>query len=341
LQTILEEMRSFLTALLMGGVCAACGAGPPRPPTAGTGVDAAAAPAAPPPAAAADGEPRRAPAVDLPAGRFVATPPALPARREGLLITRPSRWGRLFELGSPAGSPGGHGTYWFVADGSAWAVYFASKGEGVNFLHDWQVAVPGGVERFDAAMYRPATADPWGLDDEAHLVAVEVNGGRGAPSWPHFVITGLQPLDGTVDASDALDDARARWQRHLADSTAALAAELQRAARQPVGPPLPGAESERIDEAFFPAWDAQARVLRVLHVRRVVRTTLRVDPAPPCQRMSKRPCRGPIEIRHGYGVEIGLEVGYGAGGALVTQTAFGPTAMDEKTLRAGGYVTGP
>jgi hypothetical protein len=108
-----------------------------------------------------------------------------------------------------------------------------------------------------------------------------------------------------------------------------------------VGPPLPGGESERVDEGYFPAWDAKARVLRVLHVRRIVRTTMRVEPAPPCQRGSKRPCRGDREIRHGHGVELGLESSYGIGGVLVEQTAYGPTPMGEPTLRAAGYVNGP
>jgi hypothetical protein len=69
---------------------------------------------------------------------------------------------------------------------------------------------------------------------------------------------------------------------------------------------------------------------------------MRTDPAPPCNRgNSKKACRDAIEIRHGYGIELGLELTYGAAGAAPVVTQYGPTAMDELTLRAGGYITGP
>jgi len=73
-------------------------------------------------------------------------------------------------------------------------VYFPSDGRGFNFMKDWQVPSTKNY-RLDVAQYSPTTPNPWGLVSDAHLVSVEVNGGRGAWADIHFVPSTTSILD--------------------------------------------------------------------------------------------------------------------------------------------------
>ncbi|MCB9566651.1 MAG: hypothetical protein H6710_05460 [Myxococcales bacterium] len=83
---------------------------------------------------------------------------------------------------------------------SHYALYFPSDGRGFNYLTGWSVELPlsagGGRFHGDAAMFRADTPNPWGLGACAHLVEVEVNGGRGGQSI-HFIATALRQVEGT------------------------------------------------------------------------------------------------------------------------------------------------
>lgn len=263
--------------------------------------------------------------------------PTLDGRAEGLLITAISPWGTA--IGWSKFLPGRHDRssyvpYWFFGDGtSAQAVYFASTGQGHNFLRRWSVPTPGGDVRFDAAMFDPATSDPWGLDGAAHLVEVEVNRGAGAVPNLHFVITKARVLDGKDGypvAADLLSTARATWDRWLASTEPRAAAELEAAARAAPGTPY-GPETEEVTEGFLPGWSPSERRMRVTFVRRVARTSTRVErqviahecpPGAPCM----PPHEEDVTLHRTYGVEMALEVVVAADGRVVDAIAYGPAA---------------
>ena len=270
--------------------------------------------------------------------------PELGPRAEGLLIAHDTSWGPVFGWGRFAGvrNPAeGDPSYWFFAAGrySAQAVYFASRGEGYNFLPRWSVPVPGGgTAIFDAAMFAPSTPDRWGLDREAHLVEVDVNRGAGAPAGLHFVITGARVLDGQPGypvATTALAQARAAWDRWWGEHEAAAAAVLVEQGRVTPGQPF-GPEGETTALGLFPSWLPRERVLRVTFVRRTERSSSRTETrvvAPSCP--PGAPCMPPhpteITESRSYGVESGLVVDVGASG-VVAATGYGPAPTPTQPL---------
>ncbi|MBK9034053.1 MAG: hypothetical protein IPL61_22755 [Myxococcales bacterium] len=289
------------------------------------------------------------------AASFLATVPfqkwpVLGPRTEGLLITyRTSAGPTIGWSGGPvalATTSARALTYWFVAPGrwSAQAVYFASRGEGENFLAAWGVPLPDGkTATFDAAMFTPTTPNPWGLSAEAHLVDVDVNAGAGAAAGVHFVITGARVLDGQPGypvAATALAQGQAAWTQWQDEQRTAIAALLDEQRRTAPGQAF-GPETEAIDGGMFPEWVADRRVLRLGFYQRIARTSSKVEtrmvahscpPGAPCL----PPQQQQVTFARRYGVELALVVEIDARG-LVAMSRLKPNAIapsyDDPTLQ--------
>lgn len=146
-----------------------------------------------------------------------------------------------------------------------YALYFQSRGEGFNFLRDWQVPLPdGGVARYDAAMLGPRSGAGLCLRACAHLVTLAVNGGRGGGGI-HFVATAVKVIDGEVPLAipDVLEDLRVRFSDARRDEERELR-RLYGEARRGL-PPAVGL-GERVDGPIHvePTWLVAASALEVL-----------------------------------------------------------------------------
>lgn len=248
---------------------------------------------------------------------------------EGLLVATRTSAGPVIDwLAAPIELPESAdrqpSTYLFVeGKASPWAVYFASKGEGYNFLSDWQVPTSNGVKLFDAAAFEPTTPNPWGLTLEAHLVKVQVNGGDGsAGQGPHFVITDAQVLDGSAQTpivpSRSLAQGLALWKRWLSTRKASISTALNRANKQTPGIAY-GPETTVSRLGISPTWDAATQEL---HVRFYERRERRSTQSPACVPSPRVRCARPA-IRS-YGVEMALELRFDRKGNLVRRTNTGP-----------------
>jgi hypothetical protein len=276
--------------------------------------------------------------------------PVLPGKQVGLLVASVSPlgasagWMRALTPVKPTPT---RAAYHFFTDGqSPWAVYFKSEaGRGENFLKGWGVPLPGGKQAlFDAAMFLPSTKNAWGLHADAHLVEVTVNGGKGAASGLHFVATKVRVLDGTKGypvAAQMLADARARFDAHIAAQEVPLKQQMALAARKS-GTPL-GPETEQVLESFFPTWLNAERQLHVLHVRRVVRSSSKVERVRVVHRCPPgAPCMPPHEqeqrVVRGYGVDVGMELVYDAGGQLLKVQPYTPWILDRASAVEQGVI---
>jgi hypothetical protein len=163
--------------------------------------------------------------------------------------------------------------YWFGSDGSSpYALYFPSSGEGVNFLSDWQVYdATGEVLRYDAAMFRPDTENPWGLSADAHIVTLEVNDGRGSNSGVHFVATDVTILDGTdevpMNPLAVMREAKVDFDQRVADADAQISSELA-AARAKTSPPSTVTFSASQAQGLWPTWRTLSKELELTFVHR-------------------------------------------------------------------------
>jgi hypothetical protein len=290
----------------------------------------------------------------------------LPGKKVGLLVAVNSDWGTLIGWGKGLSlQASGQRVYWFLADGdSPRALYFESKGEGENFLENWSVPLPDGqpAAHYDAAMYGPATVNRYGLGEDAHLVEIEVNGGRGAPgNYLHFVATDVKVLDGSdthpVRAREALAQSSTAFralvngQRKTIDDTMAGAAAV---AGKPFGP-----EKTAIGEGVFPTWSSQDDTLRVLYVRHERRSSTHTEirrRAYPCKKYRPPPsppgggggavgpeaplslpggtllrCPAPhdeaVSVTKSYGVEVAAEYVFDRTGRLVEVVEYAPAPL--------------
>lgn len=165
----------------------------------------------------------------------------------------------------------------------SYSLYFQSDGRGFNFIPQWIVPLPDGTTtRVDAAMFRPDTANPWGLHACAHLVELAVNAGRGGRGL-HFIGSDVRVLDGTTafpwQLARVLADLRARTLTH---------AEAQRAAlRSSTAGPGPWTEEKA--PGMLVTWLPDADRLEVIvwstttrtATRALGRETVKPSPCPP------------------------------------------------------------
>ena len=274
--------------------------------------------------------------------------PVLGSHAEGLLITSDpsdsmSPWGTLliWDKILLAGSakqtaPAAQSPYWFFTGGhSAQVVYFRSAGEGINYLNNWSVPVKdGGTAHYDAAMFTPLTQNRWGLHANAHLVAVEVNGGAGAPPNIHFVITDARILDGTPGypaPMDLLTTARKEWERRLAEVDPALRVTLDKADRDAPGKAF-GDEIEDAGECVYPTWLAKEHLMRVTYYHRLTRTSIKREqhmgyhPAP-LGAPGVPPHMETFTYKRVYGAACALTLDLDAANHIVNEVSYGPSAI--------------
>ncbi|MEZ4449779.1 MAG: hypothetical protein R3B09_09875 [Nannocystaceae bacterium] len=194
--------------------------------------------------------------------------PDLPARATGVL------WSVAYFNGdgapgcaAPASDP--RDEYNFSRDlAPSYALYFPSQGEGFNFLREWQVPLPdGGVARLDAAMLGPRSGAGRCLQACAHLVRVEVNGGRGGRGL-HFVATDVEVIDASEPLSipAVVDDLKARFvdqQRGEERELRRRFADAERTIDRAIKP------GERVDGPLrvWMTWLAEAAALEVVITR--------------------------------------------------------------------------
>ncbi|MFO0696889.1 MAG: hypothetical protein U0230_25175 [Polyangiales bacterium] len=278
--------------------------------------------------------------------------PVLGERETGLLVPARTRWGTLVAwspiMGQLVFSAGLDG-YTFASRGwNPWLLYFPSSGEGQNFLRNWQRPLADGtIGHFDAASFGPTTPNRWGLSRPAHVVEVEVNGGRGGGTDLHFVATEVRVLDRTrelpLDPVAALDEAADCFSELVEASQNELSAKLERASSGLSVDASWEPEREQRLEAIAPSFDPDSRRLRIVHALRIVRTrTKRVThtivshcpPGAPC--MPPRP-----ETRvttRGYGVDLVEELEFDAEGRRVVVRAHGPVVLANEVLERARFV---
>lgn len=243
-----------------------------------------------------------------------------------------------------------HGTsrveYRFLFDRSSpYAVYFVSDGRGYNFMRGWSVPTPSGqpARHQGVAMFRPDTPNDYGLGKKAHLVDVEVNGGRGGKGI-HFVITKLRVLDGSkaypLQPDGILVGLRNRFDATLASNRGRTKAILAKArASNPKDWKLAGRPDPQI--AVWPTWIEKESVLEVVFIARASEAaqgppieTMRQCPKCPCTPDGRcAPCARcdprPI-VEHPsrqYGWEIAAKYRVDRRGRLVSETLYTPRAF--------------
>lgn len=154
-----------------------------------------------------------------------------------------------------------------------------------------------------------------------------------------------------IDLAAALDDARRRWDAHLAAETDALALALEVAGQGTPGVPL-GPELVASTDVFYPSWSGDH--LTVVHARHVERASQFVvpghygcgkyqnlmpspspsaaDAAPEASpQPSPVPCAPyqapPTITRRAYSADLALVVEYDASGALISERRFAAHAV--------------
>lgn len=284
---------------------------------------------------------------------LLQTWPTLEGATEGLVIPIATRWGvhatwnkQLWPVGTPPTAQ--PNTFMFAQNSKMpFAVYFqTAPGEAPSLTH-WN---PGGtnVGAYDVRQAAPGDKR-LGLPNSAHIVAVEVNAGRGSHNnyGPHFVATSTKRLDGTdavpMNVVATLDDARARWTNFTAAQQRAINTALDRAGQDTPGKPF-GAETVVEHDGYFPSWRADSHELVVLYYRRVIRSSSHSEmsgggytcskyripgnqfcPAPPPPQL--------VTTFRSYGAELAMELRYDKRGKLLAATEL-PAAPHPNRIAA-------
>lgn len=265
----------------------------------------------------------------------------VPGRVVGLLLPAASKWGRSLEfIGeslvrnprayAPLG-PERVRTYELHAAGVSprmlWFAFPETQGAATGSERAVRT-LDGEVRSFATQALTPGTKNPWGLRAEAHLAALEVTGGEGNARAPRYelVVTAVQILEGQPgyprSVVDLLDGARAAFDLFVAAETPRVA-DLLRQEEATVIEEVPVPAREEVAEAIFPYWDDDRRRLVVLFYRSVTRLTeygvpcMFVYEGMPAEQRS-------MQIRHGYGVELGQAMELDATGVLVALRSFDP-----------------
>lgn len=229
--------------------------------------------------------------------------------------------------------------------GPGYAPYFPSRGEGDNFLRDWQVPLPdGGIARYDAAMFGPRTGAHC-LRACAHLATLEVNGGRGGRGL-HFVATAVTVVDDLAPLviPNVLADLRARF----AASCQAEEPALQRLYDDARGQYPQISAGPRVDGTIRvePTWIVDAAALEVLVWREgqvVGERRTRTETVPPANCVYPQPCAyrdaGTFDLFETLKIrsEVAARYRVDRNGLLVEETLYAPrvqtSAGDERRRR--------
>jgi hypothetical protein len=260
----------------------------------------------------------------------------LPGTTTGLLMPAVSKWGQnplwnkqLPTLGGAVNESPDNQRFYFMADGqSPRALYFVIVPGEVAELQQWEPQMAktsepnGDGARYDVRMAGPG--DPrLALPATAHLVTVEVNGGRGyRESGLHFVATDTKRVDGTqampLNLLATLDDAQVRWLSYVSQSAEPIAQALLSAGKDTLGQSY-GTERDSVSEAFFPTWDNLTARLRIQYFRRVTRSSSLASVESP-------PSAGPGPLR-AYHADVAMECEYDSSGHLLQINRFPVTAV--------------
>jgi hypothetical protein len=130
-------------------------------------------------------------------------------------------------------------------------------------MKGWDVCVPGGgTARYDATAYNHRSRNPYGLRRRAHIVELEVNGGRGGCPNNYFVATAAKILDGTPEVPLDPEAAILELRRRFDELVAGHADQLKLATE---------ADQEPVARVgVLPTWLPATRELEVLFVYRTL-----------------------------------------------------------------------
>lgn len=234
----------------------------------------------------------------------------LPGRVVGLALTPTSKWGQSFE---------------WIGD-AVIARPEAYLGRPAQHTGTYQIHAAGIAPRMLGFAPRDAR---WPLRGQAHLVEVEIAGGKGLPAMSSFDIaahvTGVKLLDGTPgypkSAAAALDAARARFDafaREQAPRIASLVAAESGPAKSP----------GRIAGGLFAWWDDDRRRLTVVLQRRHLHVAVYETP---CMMIYEGmpPAAKSMTVVDGFGVYFGQRIELDATGTPVSARSFEPAVYRE------------
>lgn len=199
-----------------------------------------------------------------------------------------------------------------------------------------------GDRTYDVAMFRADTPNEWGLGRPAHLVELEVDGGRGGiADYVHFIATDARVLDGTEgylpDVTETLIALRRLFETRLEeegfeDDGSAIGAVFRADVEALLARTADGTDAgTHATAATHPTWDADAHRLVVLlfATRFVARRTERAHPwsCPP-----GAPCAPPrppeVEIHRG-GVQLAIRYEVDPTNTVVRETSYAPRPLSD------------
>ena len=238
-----------------------------------------------------------------------------------------------YRFSGPAGQPSP--VFFTNGHGFQGGARFVSDGRGEEFRRAERKTLDGRTLHIDSASFRPGLPNPWKLKRAAHLVDVEVNGGKGdASNDPSFVITNVRVLDGTevlpldLDAVIAVLSTRANLRlKELADEgelrRKAAASTLDEAAR--VTPREGDGWAYEWAPQPWVTWDDAKRELSILHVQRLPAryegptrpVPVHCAPGQPCAQMMATP-RFQIDVLQAVRQTVS------AAGVLIEEVTFEP-----------------
>jgi hypothetical protein len=173
-------------------------------------------------------------------------------------------------------------------------MYWEATAGGEHFMKGWDVCIPGAKARYDATAYNHRSPNAYGLKRRAHIVELEVNGGRGGCPNDYFVASAAKILDGTteipMDPEKVILDLRKRFD----ELVAGYAAELQ--------PKEQGADQT---VGVLPTWLPEQHELEVLFVYRK------------------------MSAKHPRGLAMAARYRVDRAGAFLNEQVFLPTAFSE------------
>jgi hypothetical protein len=219
--------------------------------------------------------------------------------------------------------------YMFMADGSSpYAVHWHVKGGGPKVSPGYEVCVslkPTTTARFDAAYFQPGDRNTYGLHRRAHIVDLEINGGRGSCGGSDFVVTAAKILDGTpdvpFDAEHVLLDLRRMFDERVKEHEAGLHAAMVEDKRV-----LEREKRER-SIGILPSWRTHERELSVLFVLRDLHEGW-IGMSRPAQELFAHPMRRPPErIARGAAMAVRYTVDHT--GRVVGEELFLPSGFSE------------
>ena len=218
--------------------------------------------------------------------------------------------------------------YYFAADGRTFTLFFraSTATDGLSFIKDYSVRLPNGdLVMYDATYQNPDTASAWGLNKDAYIATLEVNGGQGSDGRAAFVVTRVTIDDGSskipMAPLAALADAKSKFDLALAAKKATIDS-MMADARAATQPPQGTAFSGGPDTHFWPDWTnanesltVSYRYTRSEYWQKQTGQTAGTAGTPPM----------PIYETHNYYVAYSATYTYDASGKLTNSLEAGPT----------------